>query len=126
MHTSSQILPKFGHEPDGYRLLGRASVDIIKSGGFKVSALEIEEALRGHPAIGECAVVGVDDAEWGQRVAAVVVLTPGTSLDLDALRSWAKQRLAPYKVPTALRVVDALPRNPMGKVVKTDVAKLFS
>jgi len=108
-----------------YRILGRDSVDIIKTGGFKVSALEIEEVLRTHPAIAECAVVGVADHEWGQRVAAAVVLRPAASLGLDALRAWAKQQLAPYKVPTLLRVVADLPRNPMGKVVKPAVARAF-
>lgn len=109
-------------EGGSYRILGRDSIDIIKTGGFKVSALEIEEALRQHPAIAECAVVGVADDEWGQRVAAAVILRPGASLALDPLRTWAKQRLAPYKVPTLLQVVDELPRNPMGKVVKPAVA----
>ena len=64
------------HEPDGYRLLGRSSVDIIKTGGEKVSALEIEEVLRTHPDVADCAVVGLDDPEWGQRVAAAVVAAP--------------------------------------------------
>jgi len=109
-----------------YRILGRASVDIIKTGGFKVSALEIEDVLRTHPAISDCAVVGVADDEWGQRVAVAVVLQPGATLNLDTLRAWAKERLAPYKVPTRLRVVDALPRNPMGKTMKPAVAALFS
>jgi malonyl-CoA/methylmalonyl-CoA synthetase len=109
-----------------YRILGRDSVDIIKTGGFKVSALEIEEVLRTHPAIAECAVVGVTDDEWGQRVGAAVILQPDAALELDALRSWAKQHLAPYKVPTLLRVVAELPRNSMGKVVKPDVARLFN
>ena len=109
-----------------YRILGRASIDIIKTGGYKVSALEIEEALRAHAAVSECAVVGLEDAEWGQRVAVAVVLAPGASLDLDTLRAWAKEQLAPYKIPKALCVVDALPRNPMGKVIKAEVAKLFS
>ncbi len=109
-----------------YRLLGRASVDIIKTGGYKVSALEIEEVLRTHPAIADCAVVGVKDPDWGQRVAAAVLLEPGAALELDALRAWAKQRLAPYKIPTLLRVLPELPRNPMGKVVKPNVARLFS
>jgi malonyl-CoA/methylmalonyl-CoA synthetase len=108
-----------------YRILGRASIDIIKTGGYKVSALEIEEALRAHPGIADCAVVAVDDPEWGQRVAAAVVVVAGATLDLDALRQWAKQRLAPYKVPTLLRVVADLPRNPMGKVVKSQVARIF-
>ncbi|MBI4264693.1 MAG: AMP-binding protein [Acidobacteria bacterium] len=112
-------------ERGAYRLLGRTSVDIIKSGGFKVSALEIEEALRQHPAIAECAVVGVGDPEWGERVSAAVELRPRATLTLDELRRWAQARLAPYKVPGALQVVPALPRNAMGKVVKPEVAALF-
>jgi malonyl-CoA/methylmalonyl-CoA synthetase len=111
---------------DGYyRLLGRSSVDIIKTGGYKVSALEIEETLRTHPDITECAVVGVANPEWGEVVSAAVELIPGASLSLGELRLWAKDRLAPYKVPAALAVVDALPRNAMGKVVKPDVSRLF-
>ena len=113
-------------EAGSYRILGRDSIDIIKTGGFKVSALEIEEVLRSHPAIAECAVVGVADEEWGQRVAAAAILRPGQALTLETLRAWAKEHLAPYKVPTLLRVVDDLPRNPMGKVVKPEVAGLFS
>ena len=111
---------------DGYyRLLGRSSVDIIKTGGYKVSALEIEETLRTHPDITECAVVGVANPEWGEVVSAAVELAPGATLSLGELRLWAKERLAPYKVPAALAVVDALPRNAMGKVVKPDVSRLF-
>jgi malonyl-CoA/methylmalonyl-CoA synthetase len=108
-----------------YRLLGRTSVDIIKTGGFKVSALEIEEVLRTHPAITECAVVGVHDDEWGERVSAAVELRPGRELTLDALQQWAKPQLAPYKIPRALTTVTALPRNAMGKVIKPEVAGLF-
>ena len=88
-----------------YRILGRESVDILKTGGYKVSALEIEEALREHPAIEECAVVGVPDETWGQRVAAAVVLHEGARLALDELRAFGKERLAPYKVPMLLRVL---------------------
>jgi malonyl-CoA/methylmalonyl-CoA synthetase len=101
-----------------FRLLGRESVDIIKTGGFKVSALEIEESLREHPAIAEVAVIGLPDPEWGERVAAHVVLEPGAELDLEQLRSFGKERLAPYKVPSRLRCEPALPRNVMGKVHK--------
>lgn len=108
-----------------YRLLGRTSVDIIKTGGFKVSALEIEEVLRHHPAIRECAVVGVADAEWGERVAVAVELQPDAELAPADLQQWATARLAPYKVPRLVRTVDALPRNAMGKVIKADVAVLF-
>jgi len=112
-------------EQGSYRLLGRTSVDIIKTGGYKVSALEIEEVLRLHPAIAECAVVGVADHDWGERVSAAVELRSGTSLSLDELQRWAKSQLAPYKIPRALQQVSALPRNAMGKVVKPQVAGLF-
>jgi len=112
-------------ENGSFRLLGRSNVDIIKTGGFKVSALEIEEILRTHPAIAECAVVGVHDEDWGERVSAAVELRNGASLSLDELQQWAKVQLAPYKVPRALQAVPALPRNAMGKVVKPEVAGLF-
>lgn len=112
-------------EQGAYRLLGRTAVDIIKTGGYKVSALEIEEVLRQHPAISECAVVGLADEEWGERVAAAVELRADADLSLPHLQQWAKAHLAPYKVPRALHVVDTLPRNSMGKVVKPDVTALF-
>lgn len=124
-----------------YRILGRSSVDIIKTGGYKVSALEIEEALREHPAIAECGVVGVPDEEWGERVAVAVVVRPTgepgsagmaadkgdeSPLSLDVLRAWAASRLAKYKLPTRLAIVESLPRNAMGKVVKGAVKELFA
>ena len=114
------------HEPGGYRLLGRSSVDIIKTGGEKVSALEIEEVYRTHPGIADCAVVGLDDIEWGQRVALAAVPALDALPDGDALRAWGKQRLAAAKVPTRFAFVEELPRNTLGKVVKSEVVKLFS
>ena len=112
-------------EKGRYRILGRTNIDILKTGGHKVSALEIEEALREHPAVAECAVVGVPDPEWGERVAAAIVLRDGDVLDLSSLRAWAKELLATYKVPSRLLVLDALPRNAVGKVMKPAVAALF-
>lgn len=112
-------------EKGGYRILGRTDIDILKTGGHKVSALEIEEVLRKHPAVAECAVVGVSDSEWGQRVAAAVVLNDGDALDLPSLRNWAKELLATYKLPSRLLLLDALPRNATGKVRKSAVATLF-
>ncbi len=112
-------------ENGNYRILGRMSVDIIKTGGYKVSALEIEEVLRSHPDIQECAVVGVDDPEWGERVCAALVLQPERQLTLASLRSWAKEQLAVYKVPTQIQVVAELPCNAMGKVTKPTVVELF-
>jgi malonyl-CoA/methylmalonyl-CoA synthetase len=113
-------------EDGAYRLLGRTSVDILKSGGHKISALEIEEVLRTHPAIAECVVVGVDDLEWGQRVCCAAELRPDMSLALDELKEWARARLASYKIPRDLACVPQLPRNAMGKVVKPEVAALFA
>ncbi|MDY6851429.1 MAG: acyl-CoA synthetase [Thermodesulfobacteriota bacterium] len=109
-----------------YRLLGRKSVDIIKSGGYKISALEIEEVLLTHPGIEECSVVGLPDLEWGRRVGAALVLKKGAALSLSSLRDWAKERLATYKVPTRMLTLGDLPRNPMGKVTKPEVIKMFA
>ena len=108
-----------------YRILGRSSIDILKTGGYKVSALEIEEELRKHPQVLDLAVVGIADPEWGERVAAAYVLKPGETLQESALIAWTKGRLARYKVPSLWREVPALPRNAMGKVLKPEVAKLF-
>jgi malonyl-CoA/methylmalonyl-CoA synthetase len=106
-----------------YRILGRQSVDIIKTGGYKVSALEIEDALLGNPDVAECAVVGVPDPEWGERVTAAIVQRPGADLTVERLRGWAAERLAPYKVPSRVHFVDELPRNALGKVVKPDLSR---
>ncbi len=112
-----------------YRILGRTNIDILKTGGHKVSALEIEEALREHPAVAECAVVGVPDVEWGERVAAAIVLNDaledGDAFDLNSLRAWARELLAAHKLPSRLLLLDALPRNAMGKVMKPAVAAMF-
>jgi malonyl-CoA/methylmalonyl-CoA synthetase len=108
-----------------YRIMGRLSVDIIKSGGYKLSALEIEATLLEHPQIVECAIVGLPDDTWGEAVSAAVVLRDQGSLDLAALREWCKERLSVYKIPQRLLVVNELPRNAMGKVTKPAVAKLF-
>jgi malonyl-CoA/methylmalonyl-CoA synthetase len=103
------------------RLLGRTSVDVLKSGGYKLSALEIEDALRAHPAIAEVAVIGLPDEMWGDRVTACVVLRSGATLTLDELRGWSRDRLAPYKIPRELRLLPQLPRNAMGKVQKSQL-----
>jgi malonyl-CoA/methylmalonyl-CoA synthetase len=108
-----------------YRILGRRSVDIIKTGGYKVSALEIEETLREHPAVADCAIVGIEDTEWGERVSAAIVLRPGGTPAAGELVAWARERMAGYKVPRRILFVSDLPRNAMGKVSKPDVKRLF-
>lgn len=112
-------------EDGRFRILGRSSVDIVKSGGYKISALEIEAVLRDHPAVADCAVLGLPDEEWGERVGAAVELAAGATLDLEELKSFCRERLAPYKIPRSLVLVAALPRNAMGKVVKAEVKGLF-
>jgi malonyl-CoA/methylmalonyl-CoA synthetase len=113
------------HDAGGYRILGRASVDIIKTGGEKVSALEIEELYRLHPDVVDCAVVGVADPEWGERVCAAIVLAGPAAPSVDALRAWGKERVAAHKVPSRFQFVTELPRNAMGKVTKPAVSELF-
>ena len=111
--------------PSGFRVLGRRSVDILKTGGEKVSALEIEEVLRSHPDVSDCAVVGVPDPVWGDRVCAAVVGTQGRAPDPEALRTWIAERLSPWKVPREVMLVEALPANALGKVVKPEIQRLF-
>jgi malonyl-CoA/methylmalonyl-CoA synthetase len=112
-------------ESGAWRILGRSSVDILKTGGEKISALEIEDVLRSHPGVVDCAVVGVPDADWGDRVCAAVVAAQSGDVAPEQLRGFAKGRLAPYKVPKDVLLVDALPRNAMGKVMKPAVRALF-
>ncbi|KAK3086264.1 hypothetical protein FSP39_015987 [Pinctada imbricata] len=112
-----------------YSILGRTSVDIIKSGGYKISALDIERTLISHPSIADCAVVGLPDLVWGQKVAAAVVASDSSNKTLTAkeIRSWAKDKMANYKIPSVVKVMDQIPRNAMGKVNKKElVAKEFS
>jgi malonyl-CoA/methylmalonyl-CoA synthetase len=111
---------------DGYyRIMGRSSVDIIKSGGYKISALEIEEVLRTHAAIKDCAVVGLENEEWGELVAAALVAKENETIDTTALNAWIRERMPAYRVPRKYITLHELPRNAMGKVTKNDVKKLF-
>jgi malonyl-CoA/methylmalonyl-CoA synthetase len=106
-----------------YRIVGRNSVDIIKSGGYKISALEIEEVLRTNPSIKDCAVVGLENEEWGEVVAAAIVINE--SVDTADLNLWMRERMPAYRVPRKYLIVKELPRNAMGKVTKNDIKKLF-
>lgn len=109
-----------------FRIMGRSSVDIIKSGGYKLSALEIEGTLLTHEDIQEVAVIGVEDETWGESVSAFVVLKTGAALDYPALKTWCDGKMSGYKIPKSLHVVEALPRNAMGKVTKSDLKSLAS
>ncbi|WP_273444599.1 acyl-CoA synthetase [Neolewinella agarilytica] len=106
-----------------YRILGRDSVDIIKSGGYKISALEIEAVLLRHELVDECAVVGLPDEEWGEIIAAAIVssATPDTA----ELTAWLRERIPAYRLPRRWLQLDELPRNTLGKVTKNELKKIF-
>ena len=111
---------------DGYfRIMGRSSVDIIKSGGYKLSALEIEGVLLTHELVEEVAVIGVEDDTWGEAVTAFVVVKDGAELAYNSLKTWCSDRMSSYKIPKKLVVVDTLPRNAMGKVTKPELSQLI-
>lgn len=114
------------YENGSFKILGRKNVDIIKSGGYKVSALEIETHLMEHPLIGDVCVVGVPDPVWGQKIAALIVCKDSNSpITLDTLTSWCEERIASYQIPTILKCLDELPRNAMGKLNKREIVRDF-
>jgi len=110
-------------DDEGYLFITGRKKDLIIRGGENISTGEIEAVLEEHDAVDEAAVIGVPDVEWGEVVKAVIVPRPGTALDPDALNAYVKQRLASYKAPQYYAVVSELPRNPMGKVLKTELRK---
>ncbi|XP_057815825.1 probable CoA ligase CCL8 isoform X2 [Cryptomeria japonica] len=123
-------------DEDGFFvILGRTSVDILKVGGYKLSALEIEATILEHPDVSECAVLGLPDKEYGEAICAVIVPESEAKkraeseskpvITLQELHNWAKEKIAPYKIPGLLYVWDSLPRNAMGKVNKKELKKLL-
>ncbi|BAF06236.1 Os01g0761300, partial [Oryza sativa Japonica Group] len=123
-------------DDEGYFIiLGRTNADIMKVGGYKLSALEIESVLLQHEIVLECAVLGLPDEAYGEIICAIIVpkedskkraeLDSKPALTLEALTSWSKDKLAPYKIPTRLYLWDSLPRNAMGKVNKKELKKLL-
>ena len=99
-----------------HRIVGRESVDLIKTGGFRVGAGEVETVLLGHPGVREAAVVGLPDDDLGQRIVAFIV----GDAEPDALIDYVAEQLSVHKRPREVRVVDSLPRNAMGKVLKKE------
>ena len=112
-------------EEDGYyRLLGRLNQDIIKTGGHKVSALEIEEVLREHPDINDATVVAIHDNIWGEIVCAAVI--PRTELlSDDSILEWSKDKFITHKRPRKSLIMNDFPRNNLGKVIKSELRKMF-
>jgi len=106
-------------DAEGFLTLCDRMKDMVISGGENVYPAEVESCLYEHPAIAEVAVIGAPDDKWGERVVAVVALKPGAQLTLEALQAFGSAKLARYKLPRELRLVDELPRNPTGKVLKS-------
>lgn len=108
-------------DDDGFvRVVDRIK-ELVITGGFNVAPSEVEEALRHHPDVEDCAVVGLPDERTGEEVVAAVVLRPGATLDVESIRSLARERLTPYKVPRRVVQVDDLPRSLIGKVIRRQV-----
>jgi acyl-CoA synthetase (AMP-forming)/AMP-acid ligase II len=113
-------------EADGlYRIVGRRSIDIIKTRGFKVSAIEVEDCLQRHPGVQEVAVVGLADADQGERVVAAVTPAPGVVLRDEELRKYAATHLAPYKIPSAFHFLAEIPRTGPGKFKKKELVSIL-
>jgi acyl-CoA synthetase (AMP-forming)/AMP-acid ligase II len=126
--TAAAVVDGWMHTGDGGRMDDNGYVfvvdrikDMIVSGGENVYSAEVENAVTTHPSVAACAVIGVPDEEWGERVHAVVVVRPGASLDLPSLREHCKERIAGYKSPRSLELVDALPVSGAGKVLKREL-----
>jgi fatty-acyl-CoA synthase len=114
-----------GHLDEGGRLfIDSREDDMIVSGGENVYPGEVEELLAQHPNIADAAVIGVEDADFGQRLKAFVVTSGGAELSEDEVKGYVKERLARYKVPREVAFLDELPRNATGKVVKRELKDL--
>jgi acyl-CoA synthetase (AMP-forming)/AMP-acid ligase II len=111
-------------DDDGYLFITGRKKDLIIRGGENISTGEIEEVLDSHPKIDESAVIGVPDVEWGEVVKAICVANAGEKPSAEEVIAFCKERLASYKAPAYVEFVDELPRNPLGKVLKTELRKL--
>jgi len=105
-------------DADGYVYIHDRVKDMIISGGENVYPAEVESAIYGHPHVADVAVIGVPDEKWGEAVKAIVVPRPGVQPEREAIIAWARQRLAGFKIPKTIDFVDALPRNPSGKLLR--------
>jgi acyl-CoA synthetase (AMP-forming)/AMP-acid ligase II len=108
-------------DADGYLFIHDRVKDMIISGGENVYPAEVESAIYGHPAVLEVAVIGVPDAKWGESVKAICVPKPNMDIDVDSVMQWARERIAGFKVPKSIDVINALPRNASGKILRKDL-----
>jgi acyl-CoA synthetase (AMP-forming)/AMP-acid ligase II len=112
-------------DADGFVYISDRKKDMIISGGFNIYPSEVERILLAHPAVQDCAVIGVPDAEWGEAVKAVVELKSGAAVEAVALEQMCRKALAGYKVPKSFEIWPEIPRSPVGKVLKRVVRERF-
>jgi len=112
-------------DSEGYYFICDRKIDMIISGGVNIYPAEIEAVLSAHPAIADIAVIGVPDPQWGEAVKAVVSLRPGASASEEELIEYCKERLADYKKPRSVDMMDELPRNPAGKLLKRNIREAY-
>ena len=110
-------------DPDNFLFIVDRAKDMVITGGFNVYSTEVEQAIMQHPAIQDCAVVGLPDDRWGERVTAVVRLRPGFTIQPEELKAFVKQRLGAIKTPKQVEIWDDLPRSKVGKVLKQEIKR---
>jgi malonyl-CoA/methylmalonyl-CoA synthetase len=116
----------FIREHCSFKILGRTSVDIIKSGGYKISAVDIEREISSHPNIADVIIFGAKDLKWGEKVVAYIMVKQTSDLfNLDDFKQWCKERLPKQSVPSVIRIFDKMPRNHLGKVNKKELIKQY-
>ena len=112
-------------DADGYLYVHDRIKDMIISGGENVYPAEVENAIYGHPAVSEVAVIGVPSEKWGEEVKAIVAMKPGQSATEAEIIAWARERIATFKTPKSVEFTDALPRNASGKVLRRTLREPF-
>jgi acyl-CoA synthetase (AMP-forming)/AMP-acid ligase II len=121
MHTGDAAY----RDEEGYFYIYDRLKDMIVTGAENVYPAEVENAIMGHPSVQDVAVIGVPDAQWGEAVRALVVAKPDAPRDSDSIIAWARERIAGYKTPKAVDFIDAIPRNPSGKILRRQLREPF-
>lgn len=115
----------FVKEHGSYKILGRTSIDIIKSGGYKISAVDIEREISAHPNVFDVIVFGVKDLKWGEKICAYIKLKNKDEYNHDQFIEWCKKCLPKQSVPRIIKIFDEMPRNHIGKVNKKELVKQY-
>jgi fatty-acyl-CoA synthase len=108
-------------DDEGFLHVVDRAKDMVITGGFNVYSTEVEQALMSHPAVADCAVIGLPDEKWGERLTAVLQLRPGQAVSPDEIQAFVKAQIGSVKSPKQVEVWDDLPRSKVGKVLKTDI-----